>query len=96
MYPRFTKAHAAYLNARGTKAKHMFMGFGGQVNVDVLRLPELSFPIGQSTDRIPNVNVLLQYTDEISKKFDGTLGADTMLGPHTFDFDFENMRLTLH
>ncbi len=95
MYPRFAKDHAAYLNAHGTKTKHKLMGFGGEINADVLRLPELSFVIGDNTDRIPNVNVLLQYTDRISKQFDGTLGADTMLGPRSFDFDFDNMSLTL-
>jgi hypothetical protein len=95
MYPRFAKDHAAYLNKHGTKTKHTSAGFGGEVNADVLRLPELSFVMGNNTDRIPNVNVLLQYTDQISKQFDGTLGADTMLGPRSFDFDFDNMRLTL-
>jgi hypothetical protein len=99
MYPRFAKDHSAYVNERGTKTKHKFMGFGGEINADVLRLPELSFIIGQNaaqnTNRIPNVKVLLQYTDQISRRFDGTLGADTMLGPRSFDFDFDNMTLTL-
>jgi hypothetical protein len=95
MYPRFAKDHDAYLNAHGTKTKHKFMGFGGEVNADVLRLPELSFVIGRNTDRIPNVNVLLQYTDQNSKLFDGTIGQDTMLGPRSFDIDFDTMILTL-
>src|ERR1700733_8792956 len=74
------------LDEHGTKTKHKFMGLGGEIDADVLRLPELSLIIGQNTDRIPNVNVLLQYTAHISKRFDGTLGADTMPGPRSLDF----------
>lgn len=96
MYPRFAKNHAAYVNAHGRKSKHKSMGFGGEVNADVMHLPELSFTIADVTDRIPNVDVLLQYTDEYSKRFDGTLGADTMRGPHSFSLDFDAMRLTIH
>jgi hypothetical protein len=46
-----------------------------------------------NADSTPNVNVLLQYTDQLSKQFDDTLGADMMLGPRSFDLDFENMTL---
>lgn len=96
MYPRFAKDHAAYIDAQGTKTKHKSMGFGGEVNADVMHMPELSFQIAGVTDRIPNVNVLLQYTDGFSRLFDGTPGADTMRGPHSFSFDFDAMRLTIH
>ncbi len=50
------------------------MGFGGALNANVLRLPELSFVFGAETDRIPNVDVLLQATDQFSKRFDGDAG----------------------
>jgi tetratricopeptide (TPR) repeat protein len=96
MYPRFAENHAAYINAHGTRTKHKYTGFGGAVNADVMHLPELAFSIAGVTDRVPGVNVLLQSTEGFSKLFDGTLGADTMRGPHSFSFDFDSMRLTIH
>jgi predicted aspartyl protease len=95
LHPPFAATFPNLIRSAPKTNSYQTEGMGGAKAMDAATLPSLHFSIGGFPVVLAPAAVLLTYTTETSKFFDGNLGVDLLQQAHKVAFDFEAMTLSL-
>jgi hypothetical protein len=95
LYPPFAEMFPDLMHAAAKTDSYKMEGAGGAKTLNAAVLPSLPLRIGGFPVILKPAGILLEFTVENSKFFQGNLGIDLLQQAHKTTFDFRAMTLAL-
>jgi predicted aspartyl protease len=95
LYPPFAETFPDLMRTAAKTDSYKMEGAGGAKTLNAAVLPSLPLRIGGFPVVLKPAGILLEFTVENSKFFQGNLGIDLLQQAHKTTFDFRAMTLTL-
>jgi hypothetical protein len=95
IWPPFARRFAAFVTRAGVKGTRVESGYGGEVKIDEMVMPELSIRIGGLDVSLRPAHVLLTETVPSSKWYFARLGLDALSLGRRVTIDFRSLTLSI-